>query len=193
MAIIGPTYKGVNLDIVTPFQSAADRDYKKFRDINKNIQEGMLAFGKGVKDARRDIAAEKWAAEQEGRQNRLNELYAALKNKQDELSGVNASRDEAKGLVANTEAYTPIEGSGYPYSNSLPNDIAYSAGEAEYYGRTKNAYNGRVPKFYSYKADPRKGIMPYKESEGVGPSNYGEEDYNDRFIYPAYGRKSGLF
>lgn len=148
MAIIGPTYKGVNLDIVTPFQSAADRDYKKFRDINKNIQEGMLAFGKGVKDARRDIAAEKWAAEQEGRQNRLNELYAALKDKQDELSGVNASRDEAKGLVANTEAYTPIEGGGYPYSNF---DMDWDkANEEAYYNRTKPGYGQRGMVYPAY-------------------------------------------
>lgn len=53
MALIGPTYKGISLDIVNPFQNANELYYNRLSDDKKRIQEGMKALGTGIGDARK--------------------------------------------------------------------------------------------------------------------------------------------
>jgi len=146
MALIGPTYKGINLDIVTPFQNANERDYIRFRDANKNIQEGMKALGTGIGDARKYFERKDALKELGANDAEIARLEKMLKDLDVEIAntktGINAASNANIGLKKwNEIPRQKIQGGPYPYSNNLLQNEVY--GGEDYEGRFE------APKFGS--------------------------------------------
>lgn len=163
MAVIGPKYNGMFIDIVSPLQSAAERDYNKFRNINKEMQEGMKALGTGIGDARkyfeRKAALDKLGANED----EISRLERLIKDLDVQIANTKSGRNEAENANIGIKKWeipskNEVEGGPYPFSNQADLDA-----------------NDTLRDLREWEEQPNDPLMK-------------DVDYNWR----AYGRKSGL-
>ena len=208
MAVIGPKYNGMSFDIVSPFQSADERDYERFRNANKSIQDGMLALGKGFGDARKYDERKRELDKLAANENEIARLERLIKDLDVQIANTTEAGTQARNAnigIKRSEipSKNDVEGGPYPFSNDLDSNQPFLASQAEYYGRTlKDGYGDRGSNYIPYVEDPRRNIMPYEEDVELGPDNFGMEDHSGKNYGPnSYsfyskmlnaGRKAGL-